>query len=140
MNAMKASRLSGALFAAALLCSIPALAHDANTKKKSLQITETVSVQGVQLAPGSYRFEWTEPGPNVEVKIMHNGDTVATVPARMVQQSTSNDHDGYGVKPASNGGQHLTDLFFTGEKYDLQIEQGSRSSQAGTVGSSGMMH
>jgi len=58
----------------------------------------------------------------------------------MVQQSTSNDHDGYGVKAASNGGQHLTDLFFTGEKYDLQIEQGSHSSQAGTVGSSGMMH
>jgi hypothetical protein len=138
MNAMKASRLSGALFAAALLCSIPTFAN--NTMKKSLEIHETISVEGVQLAPGSYRFEWNEPGPNVDVKIMHNGETVATVPAHIVQESTSNDVDGYTIKAGPNGDkyQSLTEIFFRGEKYDLQIDQGSPSSKANANDSSGM--
>ena len=128
MNAMKALRLSGALFAVALLCSIPTFAD--NTVKKSLQINETITVGAVQLAPGSYRVEWNEPGPNVEVKIMQNGETVATVPAHMVQENTSNEQDGYGTKPGLNGDkyQRLSELFFHGEKYDLQLDQGSHSS------------
>ena len=139
MNVMKASRLSGALFAAALLCSIPTFAG--NTVKKSLEINETLSVEGVQLAPGNYRFEWNEPGPNVQVKIMHNGDTVATVPAHMVQENTMNDQDGYTTQPGPNGDkyQSLTELFFHGEKYDLQIGQGSQSGNATTSSSSGLM-
>jgi len=125
---MKASRLSGALFAAVLLCAVSAFAD--NTVKKSLQINETVTVGAVQLAPGSYRVEWNEPGPNVEVKIMQNGETVATVPAHMVQENTSNEQDGYGTKPGLNGDkyQRLSELFFHGEKYDLQLDQGSHSS------------
>jgi hypothetical protein len=128
MNAMKALRLSGALFAVALLCSIPTFAD--NTVKKSLQMNETITVGAVQLAPGSYRVEWNEPGPNVEVKIMQNGETVATVPAHMVQENTSNEQDGYGTKPGLNGDkyQRLSELFFHGEKYDLQLDQGSHSS------------
>ena len=125
---MKASRLSGALFAAVLLCAVSAFAD--NTVKKSLQINETITVGAVQLAPGSYRVEWNEPGPNVEVKIMQNGETVATVPAHMVQENTSNEQDGYGTKPGLNGDkyQRLSELFFHGEKYDLQLDQGSHSS------------
>jgi hypothetical protein len=136
---MKASRLSGALFAAVLLCAIPTFAN--NTVKKSLQINETVTVGAVQLAPGSYRVEWNEPGPNVEVKIMRNGETVATVPAHMVQENTSNGQDGYGTTPAPNGDkyQRLSELFFHGEKYDLQIDQGSQGNNASTSGTSGVM-
>ena len=128
MNAMKALRLSGALFAVALLCSIPTFAD--NTVKKSLQMNETITVGAVQLAPGSYRVEWNEPGPNVEVKIMQKGETVATVPAHMVQENASNEQDGYGTKPGLNGDkyQRLSELFFHGEKYDLQLDQGSHSS------------
>lgn len=138
MNAMKASMLSGSLFAAVLLCSIPTFAS--HMVKKSLDIHETISVQGVQLAPGSYRFEWNEPGPNVDVKIIHNGETVATVPAHMVQEGNSNGQNGYSIKPESNGDKyHLTELFFSGEKYNLQIDQGSQSSKATTSGSSGLM-
>lgn len=129
MNAMKASRLSGALLAAALFCSIPTFAS--HVVKKSLDIHENISVQGVQLAPGSYRVEWNEPGPNVDVTILHNGETVATVPAHMVQESISNSQNGYSIGPGPNGDtSHLTELFFSGEKYTLQIDQGSQSSKA----------
>jgi len=136
---MKASRLSGALFAAVLLCAVSAFAD--NTVKKSLQINETVTVGTVQLAPGSYRVEWNEPGPNVEVKIMQKGETVATVPAHMVQENTSNEQDGYGTKPGLTGDkyQRLSELFFHGEKYDLQLDQGSQGNNAGTSGTAGMV-
>jgi hypothetical protein len=136
MNAMKASRLSGALLAATLLGSIPTFAS--HMVKKSLDLHETISVQGVQLAPGSYRFEWNEPGPNVNIKIMHNGEMVATVPAHMVQESVSNSQDGYSIGPGSNGNSaRLKELFFSGEKYNLQIDQGLQSSKASTSGNSG---
>jgi hypothetical protein len=136
---MKASRLSGALFAAVLLCAVSAFAD--NTVKKSLQINETVTVGAVQLAPGSYRVEWNEPGPNVEVKIMQKGETVATVPAHMVQENASNEQDGYGTKPGLSGDkyQRLSELFFHGEKYDLQLDQGSQGDNAGTSGTAGMV-
>ena len=136
---MKASRLSGALFASVLLCAVSAFAD--NTVKKSLQINDTVTVGAVQLAPGSYRVEWNEPGPHVEVKIMQKGETVATVPAHMVQENTSNEQDGYGTKPGLTGDkyQRLSELFFHGEKYDLQLDQGSQGDNAGTSGTAGMV-
>src|SRR5262249_32372355 len=128
MNAMKASRLSGALLAAAFLCSIPTFASHA--VKKSLDIHETLSVQGVQLVPGSYRFEWTEPGPKIDVKIIHNSETVATVPAHIVQESISNGQNGCTIALGSNGDKdHLSGLFFSGEKYKVQIDQASQSSK-----------
>jgi len=125
---MKASRLS-TMFAAALLFALPAFAG--NTVKKSLDIHETVSVQGTQLHPGSYKFEWSGMGPEVQVSIFHNGDKLATVPGHLVQESASNDQTGYGLKPGPNGEKDLSEVFFSGEKYDLQLQKSSGGSGNG---------
>jgi len=129
---MKASRLSSMLtsvFAAAALFALPAFAG--NTVKKSLDIHETVSVQGTQLRPGSYKFEWSGAGPEVQVSIFHNGDKMTTVPGHLVQESASNDQTGYGLKPGPNGEKDLSEIFFSGEKYDLQLQPGGNTSNSG---------
>jgi hypothetical protein len=120
---MKASRLSTILFGALFVCSISTLAG--NTIKKSVQINETVTVQGVTLAPGSYKFQWSEPGPDVQLSILHNNDTVATVPAHIVSENVSNNDTGYGTEAGTDGGKRLTEVFFSGQKYDLKIDQGA---------------
>ena len=130
---MKASRLSCLLFGSALLLALPVFAG--STIKKSLQINETISVQGVKLAPGNYKVEWSEPGPTVQVSILRGKDVLATVPATMVPERSSNEQDGYGVKPGANGGQSLAELFFSGEKYQLEI--GASSNGSAHAGGSG---
>jgi hypothetical protein len=128
---MKASRLSS-IFAAALLFALPAFAG--NTVKKSLEIRETVTIEGTQLHPGNYRFEWSGTGPDVQVTISHNGDKVATVPGHLVQESASNDQTGYGLKAGPNGEKDLSEVFFSGEKYNLELQPGSagNNSNSGT--------
>lgn len=117
---MKASRLSSILFGAILLCAVPLLAG--NTVKKSLDISETVSVHGTQLLPGTYRFEWSGNGPEVQLTILHNHDTLATVPAQVVQQNSPNDQTGYALKKGPAGEQDLSEVFFSGQKYQLELQ------------------
>lgn len=119
---MKASRLSS-MFAVALLFALPAFAG--NTVKKSLDIHETVLVEGTQLRPGNYKFEWSGTGPDVQVTILHNGDKMATVSGHLVQESASNDQTGYGLKAGPNGEKDLSEIFFSGEKYNLELQPGS---------------
>jgi hypothetical protein len=126
---MKASRLSTILFGALFLCSISTFAG--NTIKKSVQINDTVTVQGVTLTPGDYKFEWSEPGPDVQLTILHNNDTVATVPAHITSQTASNRESGYGIEAGTDGNKHLTEVFFSGQKYDLKIEQGANGQSSG---------
>jgi hypothetical protein len=123
---MKASRLSTILFGALFLCSIPTFAGN-TINKKSVNINETVTVQGVTLTPGNYKFEWSGPGPDVQLTILHNNDTVATVPAHIVSENISNNDTGYGIEPGTDGGKRLTEVFFSGEKFNLEIGQGANS-------------
>jgi hypothetical protein len=127
---MKASRLSTILFGALFICSIPTLAGD--TFKKSVDINDTVTVQGVTLQPGTYKFQWSGPGPDVQLTILRNNDTVATVPAHIVSENVSNNQSGYGIESATDGSKRLTEVFFSGQKYDLKIGQGADNGQSGS--------
>lgn len=130
---MKASRLSSILFGSVLLCSAPVFAG--NTVKKSLDISETVSVNGTQLRPGTYKFEWSGTGPDVQVTISQKKETVATVPAHLVQANAPNGQTGYGLKTGPNGEKDLSEIFFDGGKYDLQLQAGNGSQTGGGSGS-----
>jgi hypothetical protein len=137
---MKASRLSiicTTLLAGAFLCSISTLAAG-DTVKKSLELNENVTIQGVQLKPGTYRVEWSGPGPDVKVSISHGNQTLTTVPAHIVQENVKNAETGYSLKPAANGGpQEISELFFSGEKYNLQLAEGSGPNGGAPSGGSG---
>jgi hypothetical protein len=131
---MKASRLSiisTSLFAAAFLCSISTFAG--NTIKKSLDLNESVTIQGVQLKPGTYKVEWSGSGPDVKLSILRGNDTLATVPAHIVQENVGNAETGYALKPAANGGpQEISEIFFSGQKYNLQLDEGSSQNSSGS--------
>jgi hypothetical protein len=122
---MKVSRLSSLMCASSLLFCASAFAG--NTIKKSLHLSETATVEGRQLAPGDYKVEWSGSGPNVKVNILKGRQTVATVSAQIVSQGASNEQDGYVLKPGDNGKQSIADIFFSGEKYDLKIDQSANA-------------
>jgi hypothetical protein len=124
---MKASRLSTVLLIAAL--SLPVAALAGAMTKESLHLFETVRVQGKALSPGDYHVEWNGAGPNVKVDIVQGRDTLATVPAKIVTESTKSEQDGYTLKK-EHGNQELTSIFFSGKDFTVQIPEPGSSASA----------
>ena len=132
---MKVSRsLFGVTLASLLLVSG---AFAAPATKGTLKLIEPLSVQGQQLAPGTYTVEWNGEGPNVELSIANRGQAVASIPARVVPVSGKNRATGYSSKKEQDGRSALTGIFFQGKAYELQIGQQSATegSQPATSGS-----
>ncbi|MGC1484890.1 MAG: hypothetical protein WA789_13925 [Candidatus Acidiferrum sp.] len=123
---MKVSKFYVALIGATLL--LPACVLAANANRKSLHLYESITVNGRQLAPGDYKVEWSGSGPDVTINILKGRDTVASATAQIVSQAESNDQDGYALKPGKDGSQSLSQVFFSGEKYDLNIVPSSSAS------------
>jgi len=125
---MKASRLStiSILFAGSLLLCATAFA--AKTNKKTMHLYEKAKLEGNLLNQGDYQVEWSGTGPNVELNVVQGRDTLATVPARVVSENTSNEHEGYVLQPARNGGESIEEIFFSGAKYDLKIQPAGKTS------------
>ena len=95
--------------------------------KGSLQLQEPVNVNGTRLAAGDYKVEWSGSGPNVRLDLVQDGATVATVPAKVVTENSAHDQDGY-VLQTANGGKTIAEIFFSGTKYDLEIQPSRKSS------------
>ena len=72
--------------AVVLLLAANAFAAD-NASKGSLEVVETLSVSGHQLAPGEYQVRWEGANPSVELRILSQGKLVATVPAQVIKLS-----------------------------------------------------
>jgi hypothetical protein len=132
---MKMLKLSSMLLGGALFLSTSAFA--ANTIKKSLHLYEKVAVAGKLLAPGDYKVEWSGSGPDVEVNIVQGRETVATAPARIVSRGSSNEQDGYALNAGTGGNQSLAQVFFSGERFDLDFSSASKASAYHGANSSG---
>jgi hypothetical protein len=70
---------------------------------QSVSIASPVKIGSTQLAAGTYKVSWTGAGSNVQVTLVKNGKTVATVPAKMV--SERNQYSG--VSTQTQGGAQV---------------------------------
>jgi hypothetical protein len=120
---MKVSNVFTVLLGSSLLLSASVFAG--NTNKKSLHLTDSVTVEGTQLKPGNYTVEWDGSGPNVQVNIVRGNKTVATVPARIVAVSAPYKQDGYTSLAGKDGSQSVQQFFFSGERFDIELGQAS---------------
>jgi hypothetical protein len=125
---MKVTKLFTLLVGSSLLLSASVFAG--NGGKKSLRFATPVTIDGKQIPAGEYKFEWTGTGPDVQVNILKGKETVATVPAHIVAVPTSNKQDGYSSSLTKDGSPALTQVFFSGDKFDLELGQ---SANAGTA-------
>ncbi len=104
----------------------------ADAHKASFQISQSVQVNGTELAPGDYVAKWTGDGPDVQVSITRNGKEMATVPAKLVQLDRKSTADASEIR-ANGSGRELGSLQFAGKKYSLEIGSGSASTSASAV-------
>jgi hypothetical protein len=125
---MKVKKLFTLLAGTSLLFTASAFAG--NGSKKSLHFDTSVTVEGKPLPAGDYKFEWSGTGPDVKVNILKGKETVASVSARVVSVPAANKQDGYSATAAKDGSRSLTTLFFSGDKYDLEVGEASAASAA----------
>jgi len=116
---MKLSRIGMTLLAGLLLCAAGAFSQE----KGSLTLTENLTVQGKVLTPGSYKLEWDGKGPNVQLNIIRDKETLATVPATVVTSATPNQGNGYGTRKEADGSKVLEAYYPQGKKFSLELSQ-----------------
>ncbi|MGB2623403.1 MAG: hypothetical protein WA857_09410 [Candidatus Acidiferrum sp.] len=132
---MKPSRAFMLLLGSTALLSASAFAG--NTNKKSLHLFETVTIQGKQLPAGDYRLEWSGTGSDVTVSILRGKETLVTAPARVVAASTAYKQSGYTAEAEKDGSRSVTDVFFSGDKFDIELGSASNASTTPGAATSG---
>ncbi len=105
-----------------LLVVVPVISFAAT--KKSLTITDQVTVGSTVLKPGDYKVEWDGNGSSVQVKFVQNNKTIATAPATV--QAKSNPYDGALDLRGSDNAKTLHSIDF--KNATLVFDQGSSPS------------
>jgi hypothetical protein len=124
---MKTSRISILLLGSALLFSSAALAGVNN--KGKLELSDKVVVAGKALDPGNYNVEWNGSGPTVQVTLLQGKQTVATIPARLTEETSANPQDAYSTSAGPDGSKALTAIYPSGKRIALEFDQAEASSQ-----------
>ena len=120
----------GLLFGASLLLASAAFAGE----KASVNLYETVKVNGKTIPAGNYRVSWEGSGSNVQVSIVKGKEIIATVPAQLEATNTAPDSSGYSTRKEGDGSKSITTVFFAGKKYTLNLDQQAASAaQAATA-------
>lgn len=118
---MKLSKVSIMLAGALLVFSSGALAGETN--KGKLHLTEKIEVDGKTINPGVYKVEWTGSGMAVQVSLVQDKQTVATFPAHVTEEATTNKSDAYGSSAEMEGPRSLRAIYIGGKRTTLLVEQ-----------------
>jgi hypothetical protein len=90
------------------------------SNKGSLEVRESLEVNGQQLAPGDYQLRWDGTGTNVEVSFMRGKREVAKASAKVVTLDKAPNYDS-AVVDRSSGKASVSEIRFAGKKYALAI-------------------
>jgi hypothetical protein len=115
---MKCVQYVSVLAAAVLMAPFALRAVEVN--QHSVLISEPVIVDGVHLNPGTYKIEWNQPGPNVQVTFERHGKAVATVPATVETNDRQVTQDDF-VSRKTADGRILSEIDFSKHKEALMF-------------------
>lgn len=111
----------GLILGLALLLASSAFA----ATKGSLQLSDSLTVNGTKLKAGDYKLQWEGSGPSVEVSIMQGRKVIAKVPAKVVNLNSAADYDAAVTQKNTDGTSSLAEIRFQGKKFALAVGDGS---------------
>jgi hypothetical protein len=123
----------GLLFGASLLLASAAFAGE----KASVKVYEDVKLNGKTIPAGKYDLTWEGTGSNVQVIIVKGKEVVATVPAQLEASKSSPASTGYSTRTEGDGSKSITNVFFAGKKYSLNLDQQAAATSAQAAGTPG---
>lgn len=116
---MKLSKsFQGVLIGSAFLLATDAFAAN----KGTLHVSSPENVAGEQLTAGDYTVRWENTGPSVQLRIMQGAKVVAAVPAKIVALDAVSSSDTVIIQIDGNGSRRLSRIYFSGQKFALEIE------------------
>jgi len=122
--------LKGSFLATIVLIAGGALA----SSKGSLDLQHPTSIAGKQLASGSYTVRWDGSGDQVELKVYHGKDVVASTSARVVKTDAPQRSNSAVIVKNGDGSMSLAQIRFAGKSYALEISNdGGGSGSAGAA-------
>lgn len=101
------------------------------SNKGTLQVRESVEVNGQQIAPGEYQLRWEGTGPNVEVSVMQGRKEVAKAWAKVLALDKASDYDAAILDHAS-GKATVSEVRFAGKKFALAIGATEKAEMSGS--------
>ena len=100
------------------------------SNRATLQVGESLEVNGQQLKPGEYQVRWDGTGSTVEVSFLKNNKEVAKTSAKVVAVDKA-----YGSDSAlidhSGGKATISELRFAGKKFALDITPTEKAEMSG---------
>ena len=105
------------------------------SNKGSLEVAESVEVNGQQLNPGDYQLRWDGTGSNVKVSFLKGGKEVVKASAQLVELDKPAGYSS-AVIDQSNGKASISMVRFAGKKYALQITPTEKAAMGGSGNSS----
>jgi hypothetical protein len=103
------------------------------SNKGSLQVRETVEVNGQQLTPGDYQVRWDGTGSTVEVSFMQGKKEVAKASAKIVALDKPYDFDS-AVVDHEGGKATISEVRFSGKKFVLAIGGNEKAEMSASSG------
>jgi hypothetical protein len=100
------------------------------SNKGSLQVRESVEVNGQQLPAGDYQLRWDGTGSNVEVSFMQGKKEVAKTSAKVVALDKAYGYDS-AVVDHTSGKAAISEVRFAGKKYVLAIGGTDKAEMSG---------
>ncbi len=125
------SSLSGKAMILFLAVAAVTSAFAADGGKGNFQISAPVQVNGTTIPAGDYVAKWSGSGPTVQVNIVKNGKTLATVPAKLVQSEKKASDDSAEIQNGAAGKRELTALHFSGKKYSIELSGATEAMKSG---------
>jgi hypothetical protein len=100
------------------------------SNKGTLQVRETLVVNGQQLAPGEYQVRWDGAGSNVEVSFMQGKKEVAKASGKLLPLDRAYGYDSAVIEHTS-GKATVSEIRFAGKKYALAIGPTEKAEMGG---------
>jgi hypothetical protein len=105
-----------------------ALSALAGENKGSFTLPSTAQLEGKSLAAGEYKVRWEGTGPEVQVTVSQGKNTIATIPAKLVERSEKARRNA--VVLNNNGGQsQIMELQLAGKQAALVFENAASVAQ-----------
>lgn len=97
--------------------------------KGSLQLSNSVIVNGTTLKPGDYKVQWEGSGPDVELNILQGKNVVAKAQAHVVELQVAASNDAAVTRRSDSGPSLLAGIRFEGRKLALDLGAAAGSIQ-----------
>ena len=121
---------SGSIILVLFLVAASAVSAFAGGNHQNVTLTKPAVINGTELKPGDYKVQWTGSGDAVQVSFLQGKTTIATAPAKLIENDPSVYSDSVIVRKGADGSRILGGLQFGSKKQSLMFESnGSTTGQ-----------